>query len=103
MTGQTDRVEITLADGRRIHVRVAVAARVRGVDADGDAVVPLGTPDMPLRHDDGSDYLIALTPCCNADGKGSVVSTGVVCRACYREVASKYGGPSQLAVPVASI
>lgn len=33
-----------------------------------------------------------LTPCCKAHGKGDAdASTGVVCRACYREVSAKYG------------
>lgn len=33
-----------------------------------------------------------LTPCCGAHGKGDAdASTGVVCRACYREVSAKYG------------
>lgn len=96
-----DIVDLTLVDGRRVTVRGAIAARVRGIDADGDPVVPLGTPEFPLTHPDGSDYLIPLTPCCNTDGKGASCSTGVVCRGCHREVASKYGGPTDVAVPVA--
>jgi hypothetical protein len=80
----------------------SISAPLWRLHPDGPHLALLGTPDTQLRYDDSSDYLIALTPCCNADGKGATVSTGVVCGACYREVASKYGGPSQLAVPVAS-
>ncbi len=37
-------------------------------------------------------HALALTPCCKAGSKGSAnSSTGVVCRACYREVSAKYG------------
>lgn len=96
-----DAADITLADGRRVTIRAAIAARVRGIDIDGDVVVPLGTPDSPLTHPDGSDYLIPLTRCCFSDGKGAGCSTGVVCRGCHREVASKYGGPTEVTVPVA--
>ena len=102
MANEPALVEITLRDGRRIRVRELIADQVRGVDADGDLVVGLGTPDSPIRHSDGTDYLVPLTPCCAAHGKGSAdSSTGVVCRACYREVDVKYGGPSAVTVNVA--
>lgn len=89
-----------LVDGRRVHARRRIADRVRGIDADGDLVVPLGEPGSPIRHEDGTEYLMPLTPCCHASGKGAESRTGVVCRACYREVDGKYGGPSTVAVRV---
>lgn len=97
-TDPADVVDIALADGRHVQVHSLIADRVRGVDADGDLLVPLGEPDHSIRHDDGAEYLIPLTSCCHASGKGAESSTGVVCRACYRGVDPKYGGPSTLAV-----
>jgi len=101
MPNEPALVEITLEDGSCIQVRAVIADRVRGIDADGDPVVPLGTPEAPICRDDGAEYLYPLTPCCQASGKGSESSTGVVCRACYREVHIKYGGFSEVAVNVA--
>lgn len=100
MTQEPELVEITLEDGRRLHVRPALAGQLRGIDLDGDLVVPLD-PTTPSYHSDGSEYLIPLTPCCHAGGKGAESSTGVVCRACYHEVDSKYGGTTTTAVTVA--
>lgn len=97
-TNPADVVDIALADGRHRTVHTVFADRVRGVDADGDVLVPLGDSEHPIRHDDGTEYLIPLTPCCHASGKGAPSDTGVVCRGCYREVAPKYGGSSSLAV-----
>ncbi|WP_218025078.1 hypothetical protein, partial [Nocardia pseudovaccinii] len=38
-------------------------------------------------------HTAVLTPCCHASGKGSSDSiSGVVCRACYRDVHHKHGG-----------
>lgn len=95
---RSDMVDIPLVNGRHIQVRAGLADRVHGIDADGDALATLGEPDHPIRHPDGSNYLVPLTPCCQADGKGSESATGVVCRACYREVDGKYGGHSTVAV-----
>lgn len=100
-TFPNDRVELALEDGTHITVRAAIAHRIVGVDADRDPVASLGEPGSPMRHHDGSDHLVALTPCCNAHGKGSDVSTGVVCRACHTVVDIKYGGPSDVVVRVA--
>lgn len=99
-TDPDDAVELTLTDGRRIRVHPVIADRVRGVDADGDLLIPLGEADTPIHHPDGTEYLIPLTPCCHASGKGSESSTGVVCRRCYREVDPKYGGPSEVAIHI---
>lgn len=96
----TSTVELMLEDGRRVHAHRMIADRVRGIDADGDLVLPLGEPGSPIRHEDGAEWLIALTPCCHASGKGAASRTGVVCRACYREVDGKYGDPSTVAVRV---
>lgn len=67
-----------------------LAPRVVGLDGDGDLLVPL-MAEMP-------DYLVPLTWCCYASGKGS--GGGIVCRACYRAVSFKYGGQSTMAAPV---
>ncbi len=99
-TDPADAVELTLADGRRIRVPALIADRVRGIDAEGDLLIPLGEPNNPIRHDDGAEYLIPLTPCCHASGKGAESRTGVVCRSCYREVDPKYGGAGALAVRI---
>ncbi|GAA2679018.1 MULTISPECIES: hypothetical protein [Actinosynnema] len=103
-TNSADPVELTFVDGRRIAVHTRVADRVRGIDADGDLLVPLGEPDNPIHHDDGTEYLIALTPCCHASGKGSAMAEGgVVCRSCHDEVDSKYAGPGTLALAVTAV
>lgn len=47
MADEVDYVEIRLEDGCRIRVRAVIADRIRGVDADGDLVVPLGTDEAP--------------------------------------------------------
>jgi hypothetical protein len=93
-----DMIDITLVDGRHLQVRAALADRVHGIDSDGDVLVTLGEPGHPIRHENGSQYLIPLTSCCQADGKGSQSSTGVVCRRCYREVDSKYASHGTIAV-----
>lgn len=61
-------------------------------------VVVIALADGPIHHDDGTEYLIPLTPCCHASGKGAESATGVVCRGCYREVDPKYGGDSSIAI-----
>src|ERR1043165_1046986 len=87
-----DTVDVVLEDGRRLRVRLVIADRVRGVDADGDLLVPLAEPGQHILGDYGDEYLVPLTACCHAQGKGADSSTGVVCRTCYREVDPKYGG-----------
>jgi hypothetical protein len=69
MPNEPALVEITLEDGSCILVRAVIADRVRGIDADGDPVVPLGTAEAPIRREDGAEYLYPLTPCCQASGK----------------------------------
>jgi hypothetical protein len=96
-TDAVDVVDVVLVDGRHLQVRAEIANGVRGVDADGDLLVPL-LPDTTIRREDGAELLYPLTPCCQASGKGAETSTGVMCRACYREVDVKYGGPSRIAV-----
>lgn len=56
-------------------------------DADGDLLVPIidGKPELGY---------MALTPCCNASGKGVDYSaSGVACRKCHEDVDWKYGVP----------
>ncbi|WP_051030274.1 MULTISPECIES: hypothetical protein [Nocardia] len=57
-------------------------ADILGLDSQGCVVIRFGT-----------DHTMVLTPCCHASGKGSADSiSGVVCRACYRDVPIKHGG-----------
>ena len=94
--------DVPLADGRRVRTHPEIAPQVRGLDADGDLVVPLGSADAPIRHDDGSEWLVPLTPCCHATGKGWADGDGtggVVCRTCFEWVDEKFGGPTTVAVP----
>lgn len=102
MADDPETVDIELEDGTIVTAPRAIAHLVRGVDADDDLVVPLGTPDQPIYDEDGAEALIALTPCHAATGKGSDVSTGVVCRRCYEEVHWKYGSHATVAVATAS-
>jgi hypothetical protein len=83
-------VEIALVDGRTVTMPRANRALFRGLDADGNGVYA-----MSEEH----AYLYAVTPCCQASGKGSFA--GVVCRACHRVVDDYFGGRATLAVPVA--
>ncbi|MET9263672.1 hypothetical protein [Amycolatopsis sp. NPDC004079] len=101
MTGRTppaDTVGIALADGRQVQAPAAFADRVVGVDADDDLLIPLGEPGRPIYRADGSEYLVPLTPCCYATGKGSIGCEGPVCRGCYYEVDDKYGMHGTLSV-----
>lgn len=95
-----DCTSIEMADGRRVTVPVPIADDVLGVDADGDLVVAVGTPENPIRHDDGSEYLAALTPCCSATGTGSCVggAAAVVCRGCHSQVGAKFARHTRIAV-----
>ncbi|WP_216918291.1 hypothetical protein [Nocardia noduli] len=63
---------------------------ILGLDAQGCVVIRFGT-----------DHTMVLTPCCHASGKGSAYSmSGVVCRACYRDVHYKHGGiEAEIAIP----
>ncbi|MFD6104404.1 hypothetical protein ACFWFQ_17230 [Nocardia salmonicida] len=60
-----------------------------GLDAEGCVIVRFGP-----------DHTAVLTPCCHASGKGSIDSiSGVVCRACYRDVHHKHGsGHTEIAI-----
>lgn len=84
---------LVFAGGEARAMSAELADRVVGLDVHGNVLVPLG--------DFAPDYLVPLTPCCYADGKGSANSpTGVCCRACYRAVDAYYGGPGELASAV---
>ncbi|MGS2807759.1 MULTISPECIES: hypothetical protein [Nocardia] len=69
-------------------------ADILGLDAQGCVVIRFGT-----------EHTMVLTPCCHASGKGSLDSiSGVVCRACHRDVHDKHGGiDSEIAIPVADL
>lgn len=92
--------EVEFADGSRLELRTEVAGLVRGLDADGDPLIPLGEPDRPILHDDGSEYLFPLTPCCDAAATGSV--GGIACKGCYELVDAKYGVHGVVTVAVVS-
>lgn len=79
-------VAVTLANGDSVRVARVALDRFRGIDQYGNKV---------LAMEVGSDYTYALTPCCDATGKGG--ERGIVCRACYREVPSYFGGPAEVA------
>ena len=87
-------VTITLTDGTTVAVPAANADRFRGLDAHGNWV--LADPDL---SDPDAEYLIPLTPCCQATGKGSDSPTGIVCRACYRTVDGYFGTDAIVSVP----
>lgn len=88
-------ITMTFANGAERRVHLGIVSEVRGLDYDGDLVIDTG---MIV---DGAPYLVPLTPCCRATGKGSGASeTGVVCRKCYGAVGVKYGGNTTVAVAV---
>ncbi|MFD9701291.1 magnesium chelatase domain-containing protein [Lentzea sp. NPDC059081] len=92
-------VQLTLADGGLLYVSPVLASRVRGIDADGDVLVC----DEDITRADGTEYLVPLTPCCHATGKGVTYSeTNVACRRCYQDVDPKYGTDGQLEVGLAA-
>ena len=94
MTATTTIAHFADGTAREIPAELIVS-RVRGLDADGDLVIA-----TDLTGPDGGEYLIALTSCHDATGKGSASSaTGVVCRFCYADVNGKFGGPATVAVP----
>lgn len=82
------RTTVRFADGSARQVDSNLAVDLVGLDADRNLVCK--------RH--GMVY--ALTPCCNATGKGSHSPTGVVCRGCYRTVDISFGGEARVAIPV---
>ncbi len=81
---------VRFADESMRLLPAGLASKVVGLDSDGCLLVPLMGEDL--------DYLIPLTPCCNASGKGG--GHGVVCRSCYRDVDPKFGGRERLFVAV---
>lgn len=87
-------VGIVLADGSKVTVPAGSADSFLGLDADRNQV---------HRDPDVSGLVYALTPCCNATGKGASVPSGVVCRSCYREVDGYFGGQATVDVPRASV
>lgn len=92
-------VSLLLVNGDRVHVASAIADRVRGIDVDGDLLLC----DETLQSPDGTEYLVPLTPCCRATGKGVIDSeTGIACRRCYRDVHYKYGDRGELAIGLAA-
>ena len=88
----TTPVTVSFADGSTREVAPEVFAELKGLDADGNLVI---------AADWNPDYCYALTPCCQATGKGSDSATGVVCRNCYREVDPYFGGPATVATQLA--
>lgn len=52
----------------------------------------IGRDDISvIAKDNDLTLYYRLTNCCGASGKGSEVASGVVCRACYREVLPEFG------------
>jgi hypothetical protein len=75
--------EIKFTDGQTRLVNAKLAPKIIALDFDGDLCINF------------YGECVALTSCCNATGKGGTDvapgESGIVCRACYRPVSSKYG------------
>lgn len=55
-------------------------------------------PGVLVAYSDELDLLYPLTNCCGASAKGSAnVESGVVCRACYREIPTELAGECRFA------
>lgn len=84
---------IRFTDGSTVTLDIDTALMVVGKDADGNLVCLASW---------GGHY--ALTPCCNATGKGSVAGgyPATVCRNCYKDVGFYFGGDAVVAVHTAA-
>lgn len=83
-----DLVDVPMADGNIYPVPASIAEKFRGLDDQRNVVIAAGT------NTDGTEYLIPLTRCCVATGKG--MEYGVGCRNCYQEVDPYYGGSAEV-------
>lgn len=68
----------------------------RGWDDEGHRVI------VGWVNRDGTEYLVGLSKCCQATGKGLMDEESgfgyVGCRACYHEVSPSLGGEARLAL-----
>ena len=81
-------VSIPLADGNAYPVPASIAEKFRGLDDQRNVVI------KGWDNADGTEYLIPLTRCCLATGKG--MEGGVGCRNCYEYVDEYFGGPAEV-------
>jgi len=84
-----ENVDMELADGTFVSVPSALSESFRGVVEDDFSEQCLVVSSWVGK--DGSEHLLALTPCCNATGKGLMdedYGPYVGCRGCYSEVGS---------------
>jgi len=96
-------IEVMLADGSYVDVPQPLLEGFRGVTFDeyeDRCLVVVGWVQK-----DKSEYLVSLTPCCNATGKGATDEDYgyVSCRGCANEVSDIHGGRIEVGsyVPVA--
>lgn len=85
-------VAVAVAGRGLVCVPAASADRFAGLDGYGNRV-------YRARAEWGANYLVPMTQCCHATGKGADSPTGVVCRRCHAPVDGYYGGPAQVAWP----
>ena len=78
----TATTNIQLVDGTTVDVDTSLAESFRGL-VNGEYGLYLVIA-LDMKHADGSEYLISLTDCCNASGKGG--EYGIICRNCYNDV-----------------
>jgi len=86
-----DLVGIPMKDGNTYPVPASIAEKFRGLDDQRNVVI------AAWENADGTEYLIPLTRCCLATGKG--MEYGVGCRNCYQEVDPYYGGTAEVEAP----
>jgi hypothetical protein len=98
----TGPASVTLSNGQVVSVDRDVADKFRGLSAEGYQVI-VGWEDSTQPN---GEYLIGLTPCCQAattgSSNGSDEDGGVVCRACYNDVDPMLGADIKVSVPVVS-
>jgi hypothetical protein len=83
-----DMASVPMADGNSYPVPAGIAEKFRGLDDQRNVVI------KGWDNSDGTEYLIPLTPCCLATGKG--MEGGVGCRNCYEYVDDYFGGPAEV-------
>lgn len=83
-----EMVSVPMADGNTYPVPASIAEKFRGLDDQRNVVI------KGWDNADGTEYLIPLTRCCLATGKG--MEFGVGCRGCYNEVDPYFGGPAEV-------
>lgn len=93
---------VTLADGQVVSVDHNVIDGFRGLSAEGYQVI-FGWEDSTQPN---GEYLVGLTPCCQATATGASDGDGeyggILCRSCYNEVDPILGMDIEVSIPIAS-